>query len=81
MVPSLDTGVSGTVSATVNTVPLLTIASTDTSFKTYQSDSNDVKFTDAITIEAPGSQTVNCTVTVNKVVAPANAHRHQHGRH
>ncbi len=75
LVPSLDTGVSGSVTATVNTVPLLTIAHAGGAdvFKAYNSDNKAVKFTSALTIEAPGSNTINVSVTVNKIVSPANA--------
>jgi len=73
IVPSMDTGVSGSVSATVTTVAPLTVASTDDNFLTFASDSNNVKFTDAIDIIAPGSQTVNVTVTVNRLIGSANA--------
>jgi hypothetical protein len=73
IVPSIDTGVSGSVSATVTTVAPMTVTSADDNFHTYASDGNDVKFTDTIDIIAPGSQTVNITVTINRMVENANS--------
>ena len=80
LVPSLDTGVSGSVSATVTNVPLLTVGPTTQTLgatveTAYTSGTrNDVKFgSTGLTIEAPGSAIFYLDLTVNKIGSGANA--------
>jgi len=74
LVPNLDTGVSGTVTANVTDHPLMSLSSTDTTFKGFTSQGGDtVKFSENIAIQAPGYTNVTVAVLVNRVVDPANA--------
>ena len=72
LIPSLDTGVNGSISATVETNTLLSV--NGTGLITYGSDGSDVKFSKDIgTITAPGSALFSMGLTVNRLEAPANA--------
>lgn len=83
LIPNLDTGVSGSVSATVTTDPLLTVGQTAhlptgvgaaTVDTTYNSDTKEVKFSSTtLAIAAPGSATFYLDLTVHRLGSGANA--------
>jgi hypothetical protein len=73
LVPNLNSNVSGSVNATVTDSPLMTISSNDEGFTGYQTGAdNEVKFSDAVTIAAPGSADLNLALTVNRLVDSAS---------
>jgi hypothetical protein len=70
LVPSLDTGVSGSVTATVTTSALMTVGGTG--LTTYASDSDKVKFSETLDpIAVPGATTFDMTLTVNRLATTA----------
>jgi hypothetical protein len=81
LIPNLDTGVSGSVSATVSTNPLLTVSNTvgapdgsATIDQTYSSAGQSVKFSSSsLAIVAPGSASFYMNLTVNRLGAQAGA--------
>jgi hypothetical protein len=80
LIPNLDTGVSGSVSADVSTNPLLTVSANSlpdvdaTVTKTYNSAGDAVKFSsDTLDIVAPGSADFSLGVTLNRLGVSANS--------
>jgi hypothetical protein len=81
LIPNLDTGVSGSVSADVSTIPLLTVSANSfvqdqdaTVATTYNSAGDSVKFTsDTMDIIAPGSANFSLCVTLNRLGVSANS--------
>ena len=78
LVPNIDNGVTGTVTATINDAPLLTLsgfAGFDATPVQYMSSTaNVVKFAGDVTVAAPGSTDLTVVVTVNRVMdTQANA--------
>lgn len=81
LIPNLDTGVSGSVSADVSTDPLLTVSATAdvaapdaTVEKTFNSAGDAVKFTSStLAIAAPGSANFSVDVTLNRLGVNANS--------
>jgi hypothetical protein len=66
LVPSLDTGVSGSVNAVVSTSALMTVDGTG--LTTYTSDTDKVKFTETLDpIAVPGATTFDLTLSVNRL--------------
>jgi hypothetical protein len=72
LIPNLDTGVTGSVKATVTDSPLLTLTgfsglSTPSYYQSSGATGNVVKFAGGVDILAPGNATFNMTVKVDRV--------------
>jgi hypothetical protein len=69
LIPNLDTGVTGSVTADVQNSPLLTLSGLDTGATAYSTGAAGTiaKFSETVTVLAPGSATVGMTVKVNRM--------------